>query len=264
MSADAMLAQDHIDRTAAPLGPARLAVAWQNPESRTIYPVGLLTWNGAQYGFAYLERAKSEEGFRPFLGFPEFGRHYQSTSLFSLFAQRIMSPNRPDFGRYLDSLDLQSSATPWEVLSRSEGRREGDSVLVFPEPFVARDGMSTSKILVHGIRHRQRVDMRVSASLDALSKGAQLRLIRESDNEVNPRAVLVADSGEVGLGYFPDLLLGYLDQLRESGDVSIVVARNNGPKAPPHLRLLVEISGFAGSGFEPFSGQKWLLSQTSV
>ncbi len=259
MSANASAVRVAPRRQVAPPGPARLAVAWQNPQTRQICPVGLLTWNGAAYGFAYLRRATSEPGFRAFLGFPKFDCLYSSSTLFPLFAQRIMSPYRPDYGRYLQALDLQSSASPWEVLARSEGRREGDSVLVFPEPLVAADGASSARVLVHGIRHRQREDQRVLMSLAQLKIGDRLRLVTDTGNPVNERALLVADNDEVPLGYVPDLLLDYLQHLQAHGTIVLNVARINDATSPPHMRLLVEIHGAADPGYLPFSEANWAL-----
>jgi len=146
-------------RSAAPRGswdagrsPGSLIVAWQHPASRLISPVGLLE-HGVSYRYRYLRRAQYVEGFLPFLGFPEWERTYVSDRLFPLFSQRIMSPRRPDFRQFLRQLHLSADATPWEQLERSEGRRTGDTVQVFPIPLVRDDGSTTCRFLVHGIRH---------------------------------------------------------------------------------------------------------------
>src|SRR6266487_4370058 len=92
----------------------RLAVAWQHPESRTIQPVGLLVYDGERYLFEYVRNAQNVEDFVPFVSFPDVGRAYSSTRLFPLFSQRVMDPRRPDFVRYVRTLDLSPEATPWE------------------------------------------------------------------------------------------------------------------------------------------------------
>jgi hypothetical protein len=113
--------------------PGSLIVAWQHPETRLIAPVGLLEHGrGLGYRFRYLRRASTVEGFLPFLSFPEWQRTYTSQHLFPLFSQRIMSPRRPDFSQFLHQLHLNEDATPWEQLARSEGRRTGATVQVFP------------------------------------------------------------------------------------------------------------------------------------
>lgn len=235
----------------------RLAVAWQHPEHRRIVPVGLLSTDGESYQFSYLRRAAQEEGFRPFLGFPSFGRVYKAPRLFPLFAERVMSPERPDYGRFLDALDLDQEVTPWELLARSQGRREGDSVLVFPEPTVDAEGNSSTLFLVHGIRHALRAGPGVEAALMRLQPGDPLRLVDQPDNPHNSRAILVSESDGIALGWVPDLLLDYVHHLRSSGDVTVAVRHVNGPQVPAHLRLLANVAGQVEADYRAFDGPQW-------
>jgi hypothetical protein len=230
--------------------PGSLIVAWQHPASRLISPVGLLE-HGAGYRFRYLRRAPAVEGFLPFLGFPRWDQTYLATRLFPLFQQRIMSPRRPDFGQFLRQLDLDDNASPWEQLARSEGRRTGDTVQVFPIPLVYPDRSSTCRFLVHGIRHVNH------GHLPALRRDDRLALLADPANPVNPEAVLVCSPHGERLGYVPDLLLDHLRALQESAPVTLAVEHVNGPEAPAHLRLLVRLDGTAPSGYEPMSGPDW-------
>jgi hypothetical protein len=118
----------------------RLGVAWQHPETRSIRQVGLLWQDRAQYHFRYVRNVKDIDGFTPFLRFPGLRGTYSSERLFPLFAQRVMDPRRPDYEEYVRTLDLVRDSTPWEQLARSEGRRAGDAIMVFPEPSVEPDG----------------------------------------------------------------------------------------------------------------------------
>jgi len=227
-----------------------LIVAWQHPTSRLISPVGLLE-HGAGYRYRYLRRAPAVEGFLPFLGFPHWDQTYLAPRLFPLFQQRIMSPRRPDFRQFLRQLDLDENASPWEQLARSEGRRTGDTVQVFPIPAVQPDGSSTCRFLVHGIRH-------VSLGhLPPLRRGDRLTLLADPANPVNPEAMLVRAPEGQRLGYVPDLLLEHLRTLRETAPVTLTVEHVNGPEAPAHLRLLVRLDGSAPGGYEPMSGPEW-------
>jgi hypothetical protein len=244
-------------RSAAPRGswdagrsPGSLIVAWQHPESRLISPVGLLE-HGAGYRYRYLRRAQHVEGFLPFLGFPEWERTYVSDRLFPLFSQRIMSPRRPDFRQFLRQLHLSADATPWEQLERSEGRRTGDTVQVFPIPLVRDDGSTTCRFLVHGIRHVAK------GSLPPLTPGEPLMLRDDPTNPVNSDAVLVCTADGQPLGYVPDLLLEHLRAPQRTGPVELVVEHVNGPDAPAHLRLLARLEGRAAVGYEPMSGPGW-------
>ena len=229
----------------------RLVVAWQHPESRLISPVGLLE-HGSGYRFSYLRRAVGLSGFQPFLSFPEWERQYTSPTLFPLFAQRIMSPRRPDFSQFLRQLDLDEDATPWEQLARSEGRSSGDTVQVFPIPPVQSDGSTVCLFLVHGIRHLNH------GQLPDLRHGEPLTLRDVPTNPFDPAAVQVRTEGGKQLGFVPNLLLQHLAVIRAMPTaVGLTVEHVNGPEAPPHLRLLARLEGTAPPGYRPMSGPGW-------
>jgi hypothetical protein len=228
----------------------RLIVAWQHPATRLISAVGLLE-HGIGYRYRYLRCAPQVAGFHPFLGFPDWERTYIAERLFPMFAQRIMSPRRPDFRQFLHQLDLSVDATPWEQLERSEGRRTGDTVQVFPIPSVGADGLTTCRFLVHGVRHVN------GGSLPPLTRGDLLALRPDPTNPVNPEAVLVCTPDGRALGYVPDLLLEHLRVVEAGAPFRLVVEHVNGADAPLHLALLVRLDGRAPAGYEPMSGPRW-------
>lgn len=230
--------------------PGRLVVAWQNPDSRLIAPVGLLEHGHEAYRFRYLRRAHDVGGFRPFLGFPEWTVDYRSERLFPLFAQRIMSPRRPDFQAFLRQLDLAPGATPWEQLARSEGRSSGDTVQVFPVPEVNADGSTSCMFLVHGVRYCN------EGRLPPLDLGHEVRLSDEPTNPKNPLAVQVVVNG-APIGWVPDLLLEYVREVRAFGECRVNVQHVNGPEAPPHLRILLNLQGVLPVGRHPMTGPAW-------
>lgn len=162
-----------------------------------------------------------------------------------------MSPRRPDFVEFLRQLHLDRDATPWEQLARSEGRRTGDTVQVFPVPTVEPDGSSTCYFLAHGVRHV------TAGDLPALVPGEVLYSSAEPTNPVNPDAQLIRNGAGVALGYVPDLLLEHLATLRATGPATMTVEHVNGPEAPAHLRLLVRLDGTAPPGYVPMSGLRW-------
>ncbi|MFI0352524.1 hypothetical protein [Actinomadura sp. 9N407] len=236
----------------------RLLVAWQHPQSRSISPVGRLEQQGNRYSFRYLQRASEVEGFKPFIGFPDLASSYDSTRLFPLFRQRVMDPKRPDYVRYLETLGLGEDAAPMEILSRSAGIRQGDAIMLFPEPPVQADGSTKYSFLVHGVRHMAKFG--AEERIADLKSGDELTLIDEPSNPVNPRALLVTSSGEYSLGWVPDLLLEYVHRVRDEGGSRILVERTNGPDVPWHLRLCVCLVGKAPTGWKPFEGPGWKVS----
>lgn len=160
----------------------RLYVAWQEPESREIRPVGLLTCaqiDGAVcYEFRYLTGAQRRP-FQPFVGFPELHRVYRSPELFPMFENRIMPSGRDDYLEYMGRLGLPADAPPFEILAASFGRRATDRIEVFAEPTVDfQTGLATCLFLARGIRHIPGAPEAVAA----LSVGEELRLAPEPEN----------------------------------------------------------------------------------
>jgi hypothetical protein len=252
-----VLIEDSQVLDASPRVLQRLAVAWQHPQTRAIEPVGILEYDEAGYRFRYVRNALSVDGFRPLLGFPDLHRTYESRRLFPLFAQRVMDARRPDYGRYLNELHLPEDAEPFELLGRSGGQRKGDTVQVCPEPSVAPDGSTRSVFLVNGVRHVLEADPTAHQRFASLRPEERLVLIDEPDNDWNSRAVLVSARDGQRLGWVPDLLLDYVHTVRDQGEPSLVVEHVNGPEAPPHLRLLVRLTGQAPAGYQPFTGPRW-------
>ena len=114
------------EESAAGLVRRRLMVTWQDPETRTYHQVGWLTeFEDGSFGYVYVPDVHGLARFHPFVGFREFDRAYYSAHLFPFFAQRLLSPLRPDLPRLLSALALDDSDAvgPFEFLARSGGRR---------------------------------------------------------------------------------------------------------------------------------------------
>lgn len=245
-----------------------LVVAWQHPNERTIYPIGVLRFQDREYSFRYVRAVLAVPDFRPLLGFGNLREVYTSGRLFPLFAQRALDPRRPDYERYVADLGLDpAEATPWEQITRSSGRRNGDTLQLFPVPQVV-DGQVSCAFLVHGIRHmpqnRPILDgvahavstEQIDQVLSGLAPGAPLDLVPEPTNASSHEAILVAARG-VPVGYVPNLLVHDLHRLREVAEVRASVIRVNGPDAPSHLRVLAHLDAERAPGFTFFQGEDW-------
>jgi hypothetical protein len=255
---DVPAASTHLSRSGDVV--QRLVVAWQHPGNRSINPVGVLTFDGEVYRFTYISNALRIEGFRPLLGFADLHREYISADLFPLFAQRAMDPRRPDYQRYVERLGLDGDPGPWEQITRSEGRRQGDTLQLLPEPTIA-GGILSGLFLVHGMRYLPR--KHVEAVLQDLKPGDGLALADEPDNPVNPLALQVLGLS-VPVGYVPDLLVEDMRTLMRQAALSITVGHVNGPDAPWHLRLLARMRATPAREFRFFTGEQWtpLTGQT--
>lgn len=218
-------------------------VVWQRPD-RAFVPVGQLDvrrdeGDAAHSRFRYLPGAAAEPDFQPFLAFPDLGRVYERHGeLFPFFANRVMSPRRPDFEQYVTALGLTSDeADPLEILARSGGERATDTIHVVPFP--ERDGgVEWRHFLVSGVRHQQGAQERIAR----LAEGAQLELRAEPDNEKNPAAMLLDAERGQPVGWLPDYLLPEFHAHVEAGNIpAVYVVKANGPEVPWHLRLLCRL-----------------------
>jgi hypothetical protein len=243
-----------VETSRAGLAGARLAVAWQHPDSRLIEPVGLLTCHEDGYQFGYLARATDVPGFQAFIGFPDLQRTYRSERLFPLFSQRIMRSSRADFARYVGMLGLDGAAQPWELLARSMGERQGDAIRLYAEPFVAPDGATDTSFFVSGVRYRLMEDPRVAGVLARLTPGNQLQLAAQPDNPQNPLALHVTETAGLPLGWVPNVLLQHVRSVR---DPAVLVQQVGDDETVPAYRLLVRLTGWATAGRQPFDGPEW-------
>jgi hypothetical protein len=239
----------------APSTSPRLAVAWRDTTGEYV-PIGLLQFDGLNYQFCYVGRASQLTEFRPLLGLPDLYQTYRSERLFPMFAQRVMSPRRPDYQEHLNALSLHGDEGPMELLGRTQGQRHGDTVQLIPEPSVDLDGSTICRFLVNGIRHVLEEDPEIEYRLRQLQVGDALNLVSETTNEFNSRALLVTREGE-RLGWVPNLLLDYVHRALETGSTQVVVDTINGPGVSPHVRLSAILRGSVPVGYEPFSGPDW-------
>ena len=66
----------------------------------------------AVYRFQY-RSIESVREFRPFIGFPDFDRVYESSRLWPFFDLRVMDRKRPDYSQYVGWLGLHPRLTGW-------------------------------------------------------------------------------------------------------------------------------------------------------
>lgn len=220
----------------------------QSAGPRPYRAIGFLSCLRDGYEFSYLSSAVSQPGFAPLVGFADTSRAYRSDHLFPQFAQRVMSAHRPDRPSFLEAIDLSVDSEPWEILSRSGGRRGGDTVELMEEPMVSPDGRTSSTFLVHGVRHQ---GVNATERIAQLHRGELLLLASEPDNPVNDQAVLVTADDSQPLGHVPDPLVEYVNAVMKS-EHEVRVVRANGSRVSPHLRLLVRLEGRVRPGYIPF------------
>ena len=249
-----------------------LFLAWQDkqteggqPGSCLWFPIGRLDADAdkPEYLFRYtkgVEDAKNRAGFRPLPEFPEFPGIYESAELFPIFANRVMSPKRPDFGPYIRGLDLGEDAGPLEILSANGGRRVTDNFEVFPKLHKGEDGSFICRFFLHGWR---RVSKPAEERVETLQPGEELRVTLELNNPVDGLAVQIQTADYYMIGWAPRYLIGDLTAaMAESpGTYAARVVRVNPQPTPASHRVLIEMRSYwkdhepmSGADFQPLAG----------
>ena len=230
--------------------------------TRAWFPIGRLDvlHDPRSYRFRYTQgarRAHESAGFEPLLDFPELTRNYESSDLFPLFRNRVISSERRDFADYLRMLDLPQTAEPAEILGVGGGNRATDNFEVFPKIERRDDGSFRCRFFLHGSRY---VSAASVARTDQLQVGEQLYITLELTNPVGGVAVQIQTTDYYVIGWAPRYLVGGLVQAmaHAPGKYAAKVARINPSPAPSKQRLLVELSGswpayepMASGDFEP-------------
>lgn len=237
-----------------------LFLAWQAPEPRrSWFPIGRLDVSDSRddYCFRYVRgalAAEKTEGFRPMPVFPDLDRVYRSNELFSLFQNRVMTPQRKDFSAYLSSLSLESDRyDPIEMLAITGGARATDNFEVFPKIIKRADGTFKCRFFLHGLRH-----VAASAQLRAetLQPGEVLGVSIELTNPVTRTALQLHSADYQMLGWAPRYLVNdLLKVIADQSTLHATVVRVNEAPAPDKRRLLVELQGHLSDTYEPMSGE---------
>ncbi len=240
-----------------------LYLAWQAPDPvRAWFPIGQLDAapEKSDYVFRYTHgalEAKKQVGFEPLVAFPDFKKRYESSELFPLFSNRVLSPARKDFADYLRWLGLDAQhSDPIAVLSASGGERQTDSLEVFPKIEKAEDNSFRCRFFVHGLRH---VSPSARARAENLKAGELLQVALELNNPAAGAAVQLQSRDDYQMiGWAPRYLVGdLLKAMAEHSDLSAKVIQANIDGAPLNQRVLVELTGKLPMDFKPMASREF-------
>jgi hypothetical protein len=216
-------------------------------------PVGRLEHDSGVYRFFYTRGARMLEDFRPFSQMENLEQVYESSELFPVFANRLLSKSRPEYEAYLKwgGFDPDNPPEPLSILGVTEGRRETDSIEMFPCPVPDNSGRYVNKFFLHGLR---RMPVSALARIDQLEKGEELYLMPDVYNPADPQAVALrtAKGDRFMIGYVPRYFARDIWHLLGtcSLDIRILVERVN-KDAPLQQRLLCRMNGCWPEGFHP-------------
>jgi HIRAN domain len=242
----------------------KLFLAWQEQNSRQWFPIGCLEFDGEIYRFFYIQAVVEaiKVGFKYVYSFPDLGRTYDSAYLFHFFSNRLMSRSRPDYQRYIDSLNiLPGEDDPMTVLARSGGAKATDSYEVFPYPEVDCDGIHTHFFL-RGLRHRP------PSSLDRailLQPKEHLEIVYEPDNIQDSQALMLVTEDQHHLGYCPRYLSHDIFPIlqQDPAGVEVLIDLVNSPPIPIQYRILCQLKAKCFPGFYPFASNDYQPLSTS-
>lgn len=248
--------------------PKTLFLAWQDPISRSWFPIGRLTFDGGIYQFTYTQGVKEAEekcAFKPLSSFPYLDEVYTSSQLFPVFANRLMSRSRPDYRSFIEWLNiLNDENDPMAILARSGGERETDTLAVFPCPEIDEQGQYHLYFFSHGLRH---LPSSAIERINQFESGEKLWLAHEFQNLSDSQALILNTSDHYIVGYCPRYLLAEIfELLRPNSNLEVQVERVNKPPTPLQFRLLCKMSVDALDNFRPFSSSQYqpLIAEIAV
>lgn len=232
-----------------------LYVAWRDPQKRSWFPVGRLSFDGNIYRFVYTKGAEQSPNFIPFARMEDLRTVYESEELFPLFANRLLSKKRPEYQQFLHWLNTRPGEDdPLTLLARTEGSRETDLLAVFPCPEPGADNTYRVQFFSHGLRY---LLPEALPRIHRLSPGDQLYLMPDPQNRHDPQAIALRTGDPVTLvGYCPRYLAGdFFFLLKEAGpDKTKAVVERVNHDAPMQLRLLCSLTAEWPASFRPCSG----------
>jgi len=243
-----------------------LFIAWQDPNSRSWYPVARLTYENGKYEFAYTRGARAAQAsrsFRPFGRMNDLGTVYLSSKLFPLFANRVLNEARPEYPDYLRWLGLPlEESNELDVLARSGGLRATDTLEVFPCPEPTEDRQYVVYFFTRGIRHLVAENQKRIANLNV---GDRLYLMKDVQNAHDPTAIMLRSGDPVAnVGYCPQYFSQEFTRLIDvmgCDKVKVTVERVN-DDAPTQFRLLCKLSAPWPRDFVPCSMEQFQVLAT--
>ena len=223
----------------------RLFVGWYDPSDNFWYPIGQICTTETGYQFEYLcgaLRAQAKAGFRGIFQFPDFNIAYESDELFAFFRNRLLTSSRDNFDEEITRLGLENLAEgllPFDVLSRTNGRRATDTFEVYPAPTVQGD---TAQLVffARGVRY---LPDELKRRWEKDRPRQPFRLQWERDNQYDEHALQIIDSDDRRLGY----LLRYYSEsfhrlLEYPCDYELELVRHNRQPGFVRERFLMQLT----------------------
>jgi len=224
-------------------------------EAAKFYPQAACIW------LDRLGNISADNTLRLFKRVPENRR--STIHLFPLFSNRLMTRSRPDYSRYIQSLNISvGEDDPMTVLARSGGGKATDSYEVFPCPEIDENGIYHTYFFVRGLQYLPKCSLDRAAQLQPQE---YLYLSHDLQNLYDPKALLLHTKDRDNLGYCPRYLSHDIFPMLQENPrlVKVEIDRVNPPPTPMQFRLLcrmtVECDPLTATGrdFKPFAGEDY-------
>lgn len=232
-------------------------LVWQDHISRLWHPVAKLTRKDGYFLFSYTRGAAKLDRFKAFVRMEDMSKVYRSDDLFPMFKNRIIPPNRPEFYKTLEWVDMDKNEyDPLSYLAYTGGARNTDNYMIIPIP-VEINGVYTFKFLVSGVRYLSSDSMQ---AIESLQVGEELSYRFEENNQHDKNAILLETREQTKIGYCPRYLAEdfkklILNDSLESGE--FIVEKVN-LDAPSQFRILCSFSTKWPENFIPFVSEDYL------
>lgn len=228
-----------------------LFVAWKQPNSGEWIPVAKLERKDDLYFFSYTRGVHRAKSFLPFSRMDRLDAVYESSSIFPLFANRLISKSRPEYSDYLRWLGLKSAPDDTlSMLALTGGIRGTDSIELFQPPVISENGEYKVEFFARSLSHLSRDAI---AHIGKLGAGERLFLMRDLQNDFDPLALAIrSHKPPVFVGFCPKYYVQDLGALlaQSAHEMEIRVKCIN-TDAPLNMRLLCSVSAVASPGFSP-------------
>lgn len=218
-------------------------VAWQSPETRSWHVVGNLQERSNGYVFKYTKGSCVSDKFTKFSGMEDINKTYVSEELFPLFKNRLLSPKRPEYPRFMNWLGLSDEEqNPIEILARSGGSRSTDQLQMFKKFDVSENGELIHYFFLHGLSY---LNEQANQTVSNLKVGDALQLCLDVQNEHDDKAVFAraSDPAEI-VGYCPRYFSADIKSMLIENPCSVkLVVEKISDDAPTNYRLLCKFYG---------------------
>lgn len=187
-----------------------LWLIWKQPEKRRRFKIGILTYEDNNYTFSYVDPELNDaikNGFTFYPGFDNLNQKYISDELFSNIETRLPNPSRPDYLNILNSFNLDTDSTKFDILSATKGRLLTDNY-EFVQPF----NQAKIEFDIAGTRYCKDIQK----CKDILKINDTLILEFEPDNQQDENAIKVIlnkNGNKYHIGYVPRYYTKELSEL---------------------------------------------------